>query len=161
MAFTLKNIIGADLEFLRNKLERALSSSRFSATIKSYNTKLTIHDVRLKQSKDYCGNHPFSCPVRQFERPHKKYNYLEGADWVVFNDLINDILDLHGISANVASSLVVIRKGRKRCIKYWGHKLGNGIDSQWDKEGKYEDYVGKKVGRSEFPEGTPGIPTLT
>lgn len=163
MAFTFKNIKGISIIDLSYKLENAIAKSRFFlSVIKNLPNKITIHNVRLKEKKNYCGNHPFACPIRKRDEDlthkqhlRKNYNFLEGADWVAFNDLCNDILDKFHVSADVASSLCVIRKGDKRCVKYDGHKLGNG-NSEWNKEGVYQNKIGVKT-KSEFPDGTPGI----
>lgn len=160
MAFTIKNILSTEIPIQKiyNDLIHILTLSRFTARIESNHNKITIHNVRLKQSKHYCGNHPFACPVRPFEKPHKKLIYLEGADWVAFNDMINDVLDRLFISADVRSSLVIIRKDKRRCVYYWGHLL-NAFNNEWNKEGEfYEDWMGRKAPRSRFPKGTPGIP---
>lgn len=161
MAFVIKNIIGSGVENVATKLRFAFSNSRFTARIETPRNKVTIHDVRLINKKDYCGNHPFACPVRPYQphKPHKHTKHLEGADWVAFNDMINDVLDAMNVSANVASSLCIIRKGEKRRVEYDGHKLGNGIDSEWNRDSmEYEDRRGKVSARSEYPQGTPGIP---
>jgi len=162
MAFVIKNIIGTGVstEKIGAELEKILTKSRFTALVEISGDKVKIRNVRLKQNKDYCGNHPFTCPIRPWgNEKHKKLNYLEGADWVAFNDMVNDVLDDLGVSADVASSLVVIRKGEKRCVNYGGHLLSNKIDNEWNKEGeKYENWIGKKAERSKFPIGTPGIP---
>lgn len=156
MAFTIKNIVGASLELVGKNLAGALDVSRFVSRIEEHKNKITVHDVRLKQKKLYCGSHPFKCPLRHEPglRNHRKTKFLEGADWVAFNDLINDVLDNLGVSADVASSLVVIRKGTYRCIKYDGHKT-EGF-SEWNKFGEYKNCIGKIV-KSKFPVGTPGI----
>lgn len=100
---------------------------------------------------------PSVCPVRPGGNfPHRKLNFLEGSDWISFNDLINDLLDNLRVSADVRSSLVIIRKDERRCVKYDGHKLGNNLDSEWNKIGEYENRIGKQT-TTEFPEGTPGI----
>ena len=158
MAFTIKNIAGATIPTIVYSLGLVIKQSRFTARIETHKNKITIHDVRLKEKKHYCGNHPFSCPVTPWKKPHKKLNYLEGADWVAFNDLINDILDSLRISANVASSLVIIRKERKRCVNYTGHAL-NEFNNGWDKDsGVFQDCIEKQEPvKSEYPEGTPGI----
>lgn len=158
MAFVIKNIEGSTIEIVQRKLQIALDQSRFTADV-----SISIHDVRLKESKRYCGNHPFACPidVNHFRRSHKKHKYLEGADWVAFNDMINDVLDDLGVSANVRSSLVIIRKGRNRCVKYNGHQIRDSIFSAWDKEGVYVDRIKESKKemkfKASFPEGTPGI----
>ena len=158
MAFTIKNIIGADLSAISNSLNLIIKQTRFTARIETHKNKLTIHDVRLKEKKHYCGNHPFSCPVTPWEKPHKKGKWLEGADWVGFNDCINDVLDSLRVSANVASSLVIIRKGKKRCVSYSGHAV-NEFNNEWDKDsGVFQDCIEKQEPvKSEYPEGTPGI----
>jgi hypothetical protein len=93
------------------------------------------------------------------ERPHKHTKNLEGADWVAFNDMLNDMLDALSVSADVGSSLCIIRKGGARRVEYRGHLLGNGIDSEWDKDSDfYESHLGEtNVPRSEYPTDTPGI----
>lgn len=169
MAFTINKVSskGRSLESLPKEYDllgiieynllRVLSTSRFNARVERHSNKITIHDVRLKEKKDYCGNHPFACPVRPFETKHKKLKYLEGADWVGFNDMVNDVLDSLEVAANVQSSLVIIRKGNKRAVRYWGHAT-NFFNNEWNKDtGDFENWIGRKAPRSQFPEGTPGI----
>lgn len=159
MAFTFKNIKGISVVDLSCKLENALWKSRFRfGQIFTRAKSIEIRQIRLKQKKDYCGNHPFACPVRPgFNPPHKRTSFLEGLDWVSFNDLINDLLDELNVSADVQSSLVVIRKDERRCTKYDGHKLSNNLDSEWNKYGNYENKIGKQPTKTKFPKGTPGI----
>lgn len=158
MAFVIKNIVGASTEKIEVELQKILAKSRFVALVENSGNKIAIRNVRLKTNKDYCGNHPFACPVRPWgENKHKKLNFLEGADWVAFNDMVNDVLDKLEVSANVASSLVIIRKGEKRCVNYGGHAL-NEFNNEWNRNGEnYENWIGRQAKRSKFPEGTPGI----
>lgn len=141
-------------------LRDALFASRFSASMtEEGNRTIKISNVRLRQSKPYCGNHPNACEIGGVD---KKARFLEGADWVEFNDLLNDVLDKMGVDANVSSVSCVIRKGTMRRIHYGSHRLFNQM--QWVKDGDPEDYQGY-VGcefpapASTFPEGTPGIHT--
>lgn len=165
MAFVIKNISTKSLNGVRN-LVRAIHAagekSRFTFTNETTHnhTRIKIGTVRLRDAKDYCGNHPLPCPVRPGgHRPHKRLNYLEGADWVAFNDMLNDVLDKMKISADVASSLVIIRKGQERCVYYDSRPFPNGIDNEWVKDSRqFENRIGKKSKRSEYPPGTPGIP---
>lgn len=163
MSFKIKKIQSQlTLCALTQAIADRLGNSRFNARVTFSDKLVEVHDVRLKTSKDYCGNHPFSCPVRPGgHRPHHKLSYLEGLDWVEFNDTLNNVLDELEVSAHVASSRCVIRKGTTRRMEYDGHKLGNNIDSDWDKDSNvYEDYVGKPHPRAVYPEGTPGLYTI-
>ncbi len=160
MAFVIKKILGSNVETVATKIRFALAQSRFNAEVTTPFGKVEIRKVRLNQKKDYCGNHPYACPVRAVKIPHQHRTNLEGADWVAFNDMVNDVLDEIGCHANVASSLCIIRKGAFRRTEYKGHKLGNGLDSEWDKDTEaehYKDMRGKVSPRSEYPKDTPGI----
>ena len=123
MSFKIRNIVcpkRVTVSKIYIALNAAMLKSRFTARIENHLSNITIHDIRLIQSKDYCGNHPLPCPVRPWQ-PHKDHIHsrcLEGADWVAFNDMLNDVLDKLQVSANVASSLVIIRKGVMRCVQY-------------------------------------------
>ena len=135
----------------------ALARSRFTATLVDERHGrwfvLNIYDVRLRQKKDYCGNHAGPCLVR--EKRHFETRYLEGADWVAFNDMLNDVLDRLEAAADVASGHCTVRRGRRRRVHY-------GANGQiWDRygyEGDYEDWCGRKAARSTYPDSTPGIP---
>ena len=165
MAFEIREIEGATPnatpERVAEEIRNHLNISRFTADVVVHKRKVTIHKIRLRESKDYCGNHPYACPVRPnvVEKKHIHSRCLEGADWVGFNDMLNDVLDALCVSAYVASSLCIIRKGSFRRVEYSGHKLGNGIDSEWNKDSHaYECHLGEmNVPRSEYPTDTPGI----
>lgn len=147
------------VSMLENCVRASFADTRFViGRITSTRRSVSIHNVLLRESKAYCGNHPSSCELAH-DGPHKKLKYLEGADWVEFDDRLNDMLDAENVSANVASSLVEIRIGRKRRTRYEnGARQGNG-NFQWLKHGKlchYEDRVLRPPVRSWFPPGTPG-----
>jgi hypothetical protein len=140
---------------------KAIYESRFTAEINTpAKGKVKISEVRLRQSKSYCGNHPKACENTGTHRKHPKNKILEGADWVEFNDLLNDVMDANNIEANIQSSAVIIRKGRLRRIHYDAQNfVGNAW--QWDKDAPdwcWEDHMGNPPnGASKFPLGTPGI----
>lgn len=147
------------LSMLENCVRIGFDGTRFSlGELTRTGKSISIHKVLLRESKAYCGNHPSGCEVAH-DGPHKKHKYLEGADWVEFNDRLNDILDAENVAANVGSSWVEIRIGGMRRTRYEnGERQGNG-NFQWLKHGKlchYEDSRLKKSKRSWFPEGTPG-----
>lgn len=150
----IKNTTPYDIS---NAFHDAISKSRFTAQLQFIGKHIKIADIRLKESKPYCGNHPAAC-----ERggSHRKAKYLEGADWIEFNDLVNDLLDSLNCSANVASSVCIIRKGLKRRIFYSYNRLSFG-NNQWHKDevesSAWGNYCGEKAPRSYFPDGTPGI----
>jgi hypothetical protein len=142
------------LEAIRQALWHEFYLSRFAVTFETIDrNKINVSNVRLMEKKDYCGSHPGTC---QIQRAHRKGAWLEGADWVEFNDRLNNVLDGFGVSANVASSVVVLRKGRERCIEYYGQP-SRGPNAEWAKYGRYADYCGKVAPASRFPLGTPGI----
>ncbi len=120
--------------------------------VQGRNTYVTFAGIRLKEKKFYCGNH--AGPCRLTFKTHRKLNYLEGLDWVSFNDLVNDALDSIGHDGNAGNDQVTIRKGRMRCIEYFEGDKGNG---EWDKNGRYADCIGKVPPLTEYPSGTPGI----
>lgn len=159
MAFKICKIKSSvSLENIASALRRAIATSRFTARVETERSNITIHDVRLIEKKHYCGNHPLPCPVRAVHVPHKRMNFLEGADWVAFNDMVNDVLDALEISANAGSSLVKIRKGDSRCIEYTPYSLGNGANEWQNDSHKFMCCIGKQAPRSQYPNGTPGIP---
>jgi len=131
-----------------------LRQSRFVADVTQTSTSIKIVGVKLRHKKEYCGNHGGPC-VRPHTGPHRKYFYLEGADWVEFNDSLNDICDRLGVSANITSSVCVIRRGECRRVEY---EIKNGEPGQeWLREGHTENWIGRVAPDSTFPEGTPGV----
>ncbi len=139
-----------------------IGESRFTCEIRRKGRTVSFHNIRLRSSKEYCGNHPAGCEGDPNKRD-RKARFLEGADWVEFDDMLNDCLDARNVDANVSSSLVTVRRGRCRRIRYdkgtfTGIKGINGAWT-WDKDGKPGDFLdccGKQAPDSWFPEGTPG-----
>jgi hypothetical protein len=162
VAYEFKILRGHVPETVYNALLKAFHHSRFDVRQidfqphgRHYAGRITLREIRLREAKDYCGNHPGPCLLG---RPHRKYRYLEGLDWVEFNDLVNDTLDHLQIAANVASTAVVVRIGSQRRIRYTHHAL-NAFHHDWIKQGEsadFADYRGRVAPASEYPPGTPG-----
>lgn len=116
-----------------------------------------INGIRLVSSKEYCGNHPAACEIGN--PGHRKHNYLEGADWVEFNDRVNNALDRHHLWANVTTIVCELRRGRLRRVYYDGHKISLVANHQWNRYAEihdYQDWCGRQAPASGFPVGTPG-----
>ena len=153
MLITLKD--KSDIDVLECIIQTEFNDTRFVlGTKKISNGRLKIEKIRLKESKPYCGNHPGSCAVNG-DGAGKRLPYLEGLDWVEFNDRLNDILDDHNVEAFVRSSVCVIREGKFRRVEYGYH--GSGNFAQWNLHGEVENHIGGMCMMSEFPMGTPGI----
>lgn len=140
------------------RLQFAITNSRFTAEVINPSPRtIKILKVRVKAGKAYCGNHPYGCEIGGVD---KKARFLEGADWVEFDDLLNDVLDSLNVDAKVSSSACILRKGRLRRTNYDGNFLWFGKNAVWDKNAPdydYKDYCGRVAPPSSFPEGTPGI----
>lgn len=126
-------------------------------------SKVQFKNIRLKISKSYCGNHPAMCEVTGTKPRMGKF--LEGADWVGFNDLLNNICDELVISCKINSAVCEIRKGYFRRINYdyTSHDNGYRQDNRWDKFGDEKDYANgcyMAPYTSTFPDGTPGLATF-
>lgn len=143
-----------------DELKSYFDNSRFKIETEIFKqNEITISKVRLKESKPYCGNHPGSC-----QNPHDKKRkgvYLEGKDWIEFNDLLNDFMDKFRIAADISSTSCIIRKDMRRRIKYGMVDISRVGFSHfdWDKKGTESDYkycVGLKPPKTKFPKGTPG-----
>jgi hypothetical protein len=142
-------------DFIRMKIN---NGSRFELHIDILSARrLKMRNIRLKEKKRYCGNHPNACDIEG----GRMGRYLEGLDWVEFNDRINDILDYLDINARVYSSVCEVRAGKKRRTNYGSHLLDHLWRPvyQWDKKGEacdYEDCCGIYAPDSDYPYGTPG-----
>lgn len=140
-------------------LRGAIEKTRFTADIDTVGRAVKIINIRLKSKKEYCGNHPAACEIGN--PTHKKSKYLEGADWVEFDDWINDQLDAKSISANISTITCQVRRGRMRRTLYSHFYSGFGGNAQWTRDDPefYIDWCGKDTPapRSAFPHSTPGI----
>ena len=141
-------------------IKTAIDSSRFTAQFESIAKGLKITNVRLRDRKLCCGNHPNSCEIGG-EETSKRGRYLEGADWVEFNDMLNDTLDKYNISARIESAACIVRKGNLRRTHYGSHRPQFGRNFQWNRDESpihWTDNTTMIVGamHSTFPEGTPG-----
>ena len=160
-----------------------LASSRFRAgrvhalEHERWRRVVEIRDVRLRQKKRYCGQHPNECLNKLRKEPMG--SWLEGADWIGFNDGLNDLFDRMHLEADVwsfnrdagylsptgffrAYNQYFIRKGRCRRVTYdsafWElPKLNVGGFWFWLRDGVFADWIGKTAPRSTYPEGTPGL----
>ena len=120
---------------------------------------IRISNIRLKESKKWCGSHPAQCDVPATRRA----TFLEGADWVEWNDRLNDLLDSMNVSANVRSAVCILRKDVRRRTHYgmyYQAPLGVVQRTEWNEDEDYryyEDYRGRIAPASYYPEGTPGL----
>lgn len=158
MLITIKD--NTPIGFLALALEDMIEHSRFTADVetKDGSKVINVRNVRLRERKPYCGNHPAACEAFA-PRAHSNRTYLEGADWVEWNDRINDLLDAHECSAFVRTSVCVIRRGR--CRRTYYEYTSNGFgQNTWIKEPDpvdMYDCIGQHAPDSWFPSGTPGI----
>lgn len=160
-----------DLRRMMISIPKWLRRSRFTAVLSTMRHPsehfigIKIECVRLIRKKDYCGQHAGPCPVNPiFARPHRHYHYLEGADWVGFNDGLNSVLDRLKIAADVWSynrdsrqHRFFIRKGRCRQTEYY-HEYAGRVVGWLSLDDGFRDYCGQKAPSSGFTDGTPGIP---
>lgn len=146
-------------------LDAINNTTRFTCSI-GYQSRVKTPDlikvvnVRLKESKPYCGSHPSSCDNRVgFDTKPRKSKVLEGSDWVEFNDTINDILDRLNLSANVKTVICILRKDTRRRIHYGEHidSFGNPEWNMDEADNYYVDYCGSIAPDSSYPVGTPGL----
>jgi hypothetical protein len=137
-------------------LDKLFGESRFNVVVEIGSDSISLKKIRLKTSKLYCGNHPNACEIGG-ERSRRGL-YLEGADWVEFNDCLNNLLDRLRLSANISSSVCIIRKYTKRRTVYDSFRVYRNY--QWYRDEPDDCWVNNIGGSpmiSEFPEGTPGI----
>jgi hypothetical protein len=167
----ITKIKGVHPHVLIHALDDAIMDSRFTAETDIIEDErapyqiggINISKVRLRKSKEYCGNHPKACE-RPHSGPHRKHSYLEGADWVQFNDLLNDVLDKLGAEARIASNSgegCIIRKGVLRRVSYDSNSQFPNGTWKWDYDTitakDWVDNRGKGHITSWFPPGTPGV----
>lgn len=155
----------------RSRFTCAFYHERCPAKLGGWAVRLQM--VRLRVPKDYCGQHPGPCPVRfGGSPPHRHTRFLEGADWVAFDDMVNDALDRARVAAEVWSkgqeflSRFFIRHGESRRVEYPAdyRDFHGRYFMIWDHEdlpGYFDDgHFGVRgdAPRSAYPIGTPGVP---
>ena len=119
--------------------------SRFRFYQQDYATSrgwtILVGNIRLKTAKPYCTQLPAAC-IEISCRGHRWANTLEAADWVAFNDMLNDICDAEVIEANIRSQhpKVWIRKGYERRIRYRRWRWRSGVP-RWDADGQARDWI--------------------
>lgn len=127
---------------------------------------LRIVGVRLKRKKFYCGQHAGPCR-NTIRRRHPLASYLEGADFVGFNDMLNDLCDKYSIEADIWSTReslgrLYLRRGRSRCVYYeCDYITGRHWHANKNVSTSFTDHhfgIKTPAERSEFTDGTPGIP---
>jgi hypothetical protein len=80
-----------------------------------------IYGIRLRYRVKYWGNGPDMRDNPMLRtRGVPRMPFLQGLDWIDFNDSLNDMLDHHGIIADVCSARCVLRKKDRRRIDYLG-----------------------------------------
>lgn len=166
-----------DREKMAKQLKAAVEKSRFVVhdwdlmKYRDWTPGLKVMNVRLRKKKDYCGQHPGPCLALGPQR-HRKGTWLEGADWVGFNNLINDLFDRLGYSVNVFSfnreghsGKYYIRRGLLRRVRYdmqTHYNYGRQF-SLWREavDTDFRNCCGEKPPEALFPDDTPGIPVYT
>lgn len=143
---------------IKTALGHAMDLSPFTCEVRIKSEKIvTLHNIRLKHKKRYCGSHPNFCEVEG----GRMGTWLEGADWVAFNDLLNDVLDILDVKANVSSTICILRKGKLRRIHYGSHETGLvNQPYEWNRDEDDSNYEYHCLGGapdSTFPDGTPGM----
>lgn len=133
------------------------NTSRFTAEVSLVGkTVIKIRNIRLRESRKYCGNHPNECEFPG--APLRKAKYLEGADWVDFNDMINDICDALAVDANIATAVCKVRKNKQRRVYYGSYMRGHFWQWNMDEPDEYyENWVHRPAPDSQYPFGTPGV----
>jgi hypothetical protein len=123
-----------------------------------------LKKVRLKKSKPYCGAHAGACVLKHDDgHQDPKRIFLEGSDWVAFNDMVNDCLDRLKMTADVTSDRATkegrlyARKGDARRLDYMKNHATHGDFFAHGAE--YGCFIGKKSPPSKIEPGTPGVST--
>lgn len=125
-----------DIDKIVTAVRQWLEESRFTAEVygkfhSRWKHAIRVERVRKRAKEIYCGQHPNECVANPFfDRKERKGRWLEGSDWVGFNDGLNDVLDGLEVEADVWSynrealkaGRYFIRKGRCRRVDY---------DSDW------------------------------
>lgn len=140
MAYTIKPSNPKDCKRISAALERAIGKDgRFLIQEPSVlPRRVELRGVRLLQAKPYCGNHAGPCVLG---RPLRSYRYLEGEDWIAFNEIVNDVLDKLKVAALVWSTRVDLLdhidmpRGMKRKLIIRHPMLGRRLHWDWEDKG--------------------------
>ena len=159
-------------------ITEALAVSRFRCDIETedfYRPRLypgllavlRLRCIRMKRKKPYCGQHAGPCQARFSWRKHPVMSLLEGADWIGWNAMLNDIFDAAGMSVDIwsrskeggldGSGRFFVRKGRRRRMIYDGEETRGVFHWAVATEADFEDYCGETPPETSYPAGTPGI----
>lgn len=136
MPYTIRplgTITETALRKLRQAFEAAVTrGARFTckfACVLGFHAEIHVTNVRLVESKFYCGQHAGPCDLPQgFPRKPKKMKLLEWEDWQAFHAVVNSVLDKGKVSADCWSfppdtaldkgKKLWIRRGDKRRTQY-------------------------------------------
>jgi hypothetical protein len=109
---------------------------------------IVLTNVRLREAKPYCGQHPGECAVGAT----RKGRWLEWEDWVAFHNLINDFLDAQGIVADAYTEpRERMDKGRRMYVRRM--KEGRRLRYDWDDEYQATSFGGRRI--QVWNHGTP------
>lgn len=164
----LRPLDGLTCEKIVAALRQSEKSSRFVWRIDRRDTpkfkQVHLYEIRLKQAKDNCGQHPGPCILNS--KPHRRRTTLEGLDWVGWNDGLNDICDKRGWSVDIWSYNIestegrfFIRRGVERRVRYDCSLRNEFGGLLWVTDpNSFENWCDRSAPRSVYPSGTPGIP---
>jgi hypothetical protein len=92
---------------------------------------ILVHTIRKKVPTPYCGNHAGPCRVDPlFSARKRKSRALEGPDWILFNEHVNNVLDASKFPGGSAHSTVrgaVFGGGKQLYIRMCGDRR-----KRWD-----------------------------
>lgn len=94
----------------------SLYSKRVSG--RKYCALFIINEVRLKNKRPYFGFGAMAGSGKGAGPKIKQATYLQGVDWIEFNDLLNDLCDKENVSSRIWTGTCLIRDGMKRRIRY-------------------------------------------
>lgn len=143
---------------LRKLLLKEVEKSRFTVRADLEHLSKTqpgvkVTEVRLRNAKHFCGQHPGPCPVLfGGPRPHRKHKFLEGLDWVGFNQMFNDLMDRKKIDCDFFSYNREMRGGDIANLRHWElvEPLYKGTDTTDATRGCYRITLkGRKFVRNE------------
>lgn len=150
----------ADTPLIAYSIYSKIVQAGYRADVQPLHKAVKISDVRRQVRGDYCGNHPGSCQFRpHFAGQRHHGTWLEGGDWLVVDDLINDVLDQTNTKADVGVGNINVRIGGFRRVIYTAFEFNPGV-YEWNPFGQPTDYgwfLGKTAPRARAMAGTPGM----